>query len=150
MSFIVSMWPRSQKSAQHGPRILGFHVYVSLQQVYDPISKNLLWKLPHGSHPCIPILQAPSALSIGAFWSVFRSCCVCLRFLGISFSFQRCIRLNTHFLWTRGRRCCCFPCAADRSPMLPGRVHLGGGIFVDCVCVLLLSSSMTAVWGITA
>ena len=28
--------------------------------------------------------------------------------------------------------------------MLPGRVHLGGGIFVDCVCVLLLSSSMTA------
>ena len=104
VSFIVSMWPRSQKSAQHGPRILGFYVYVSLQQVYDPISKNLLWKLPHGSHPCIPILQAPSALSIGAFWSVFRSCCVCLRFLDISFSFQRCIRLNTHFLWTRGRR----------------------------------------------
>ena len=57
---------------------------------------------------------------------------------------------NIHFLWTRGRRCCCFPCAADRSPMLPGRVHLGGGIFVDCVCVLLLSSPMTAVWGITA
>ena len=95
-------------------------------------------------------LWAPSVPSIRALWSVFRPLPRLPAIFAHLFQFSKMYGTKHAFFVDQRQTLLLFCVLADRSPMLPSKVHLGGGIFVDSVCVPLLSSSVTVVWGIMA